>query len=173
MDVAGMRAAALADAETDRFHVRDEEAVGNRMPNLMAGHGQRLLLRVLDGLGQAGLDVGHGLTQIVPDEAFTSVLEGVHQRHRQRLLDHRRRVALGDAGELLAHLRIVQSLVVADPGEVEVGDVLAVLEIRHLEDDLAAEPPRTRDGLVQHLRPVGRAHEEDVVAGRLQRRDTQ
>jgi len=48
-------------------------------------------------------------------------------------------------------------------GEVELGDVLAVILDRHAKDDLAAETARTDDRFIKDLRSVCRSDEEDVV----------
>ncbi len=57
--------------------------------------------------------------------------------------------------------------------EVKARDVLAVFAVGEAEDDLAPEPSRPGQGLVEHRRPVGGADEKDVVVGRLQRLDAQ
>src|SRR5205823_2127591 len=68
---------------------------------------------------------------------------------------------------------LVQADIVTHPAEVEVGDVPAVVEVRHLERDLAAETARPRNRLVEHLGTVGGPHKKDVVARRTQRRKPQ
>ena len=143
------------------------------MSGLVARDRQRLPVAIGDRFSQAGLDVRHGFAQVLPDHALASMLEGIHQGHRQRLLDHGWRVALCDSGKLAAGLGLVQALVMPYSREVQVGDVFAVFEVRHLEDDLTTEASGPGDCLVQHLGSVGRPHEEDVVLGGLQRRDAQ
>jgi len=141
--------------------------------HLVPGDRDLVALGVLDRLRQARLDVAHRLPQVLPDEGAAAVLEGIHQRQRQRLLDHRRRIARRNPGELVPPLRGVEQGIVLLLVEVEGGDVLARFAGRHPEGDLAAEPARAGDRLVEDLRPVGRAHEEEVVAGRREGRDAE
>ena len=51
--------------------------------------------------------------------------------------------------------------------------VLAVIAVGQTELDLPAEPPWPQERLVDHRRPVGGADEQDVVLGRLERRDAE
>src|SRR3989442_122876 len=75
--------------------------------------------------------------------------------------------------ELVAPGRGVQLGIVLLLREVKLRDVLAVVFRRHPEDDLATEPARTHDRLVEDLWPVRRADEQDVVSGCAQDWDAQ
>ena len=65
-------------------------------------------------------------TMSAQPNADAAVVVRERQRHRADLLDHRRRVAVRDARELVAALLGVEVRVVRDLGEVEVEDVEAV-----------------------------------------------
>ena len=112
---------------------------------------------------QTSLDVAHGLPDVAPRERVAVVFERVHQRERERLLDHGRRVTIGDSSKLVATSRRVQLGIMLLLGEVELGDVLAVILDRHSKDDLAAKTARTDDRFIKDLRSVCRSDEEDVV----------
>ena len=98
----------------------------------------------------------------------------MRQRHRADLLDHRRRVAVRDARELVAALRRVEVGLVADLVEVEVEDVQAVVLRRRPEPDVAAHAARAGERRVEHLdRHVAGADEVDLLAARARRRQPQ
>ena len=88
----------------------------------------------------------------------------VGQRHRADLVDHGRRVAVGDARELVARARRVELLVVGDLAEVEVEDVAPVLPGRRAEVDVAAHAARAVSAGSSALeRHVGGADEVDLL----------
>ena len=94
----------------------------------------------------------------------------VGQRHRADLVDHRRRVAGGDARELVALLLRVELRVVRDLRDVEVEDVAPVLPRRRAEVDVAAHPARARERGVERLeRHVAGADEVDLLLARPRR----
>ncbi len=143
------------------------------MAQLVPSDGKPLAFRVDDGMGKAGLDVAHRLAHVLPVEAFPRTFERIHQGEGQSLLDHRRGVAVSDTRKLVAAGERVEVGVVLLLREVQLRDVLAILLGRHAEDDLAAEPARSGDRLIEHLRAVGGADEKDVVARGAEDRNPQ
>ena len=120
----------------------------------------------------AGLDRRHRPEQVGAVELAAVVGVRVGQRQRARLVDHRRRVAVGDAGELVARVVGVEVGLVRDLAQVEVEDVAPVLPRGRAEVDVAAHPARPRERRVQVLeRDVAGPDEVDLFLarpGRLQ-----
>ena len=99
---------------------------------------------------------------------------GVRERHRADLLDHRRRVAVRHARELVAPLGGVEIGLVRDLVEVEVEDVDPVALRRRAEPDVAAEPSGSRQCRIElRDRDVRRADEVDLRASRPRWRQAQ
>ena len=103
-----------------------------------------------------------------------AVRVGVGERHRADLVDHRRRVAGGDARELVALLRRVELLLVRDLRDVEVEDVAPVLPRGRAEEDVAAHAARAGERGVERLeRHVAGPDEVDLLLARLRRAQPQ
>ena len=156
--------AAAADRQPRREVVVGVDVAGGGVPGLVDRDRALLVLGV--GLVDrgAGLDRGHGLDDVGPFELPAPFGGGVGQRHRAHLLDHGRRVAVGDARELVAAALGVELRIVVDLGHVEVEDVLAVLLRGRAEPHVAAHAARTRERRVElGQRDVGRADEEDLL----------
>ncbi len=140
----------------------------------MAGlvdRGRALLVRrVVLADRDARLDGRHRLDDVVPVERRAALGVRVGQRHRADLVDHRRRVAGGDARELVALLLRVEVVLVRDLADVEVEDVAPVLPRRRAEEDVAAHPARAGERGVERLeRHVAGADEVDLLLARLRR----
>src|SRR5260370_34041814 len=94
-------------------------------------------------------DVAEILAHVLLVKRGSSILERVEQGEREHLLDVSRRASFGDTGELVAPLSRIEGRVVLLLVEVEGGDVLARLAVRHQEGDLPAEPTGPRQGFVE------------------------
>ena len=138
------------------------------MARLVNGNGAALLRDVLDADCGTGLESRHGFDEVVPGQRLAIRVMGDRERHRRDLLEHRWRVSVRDARDLLALRRLVELLVVRDLAEVQVEDVEAVLLRRRPEPDVAAHPAWARERRVEAVdRDVGRADEVDLLAPRL------
>ena len=168
--VVAARVAALADREPRREHVVGVEVRAHGVAGLVDGDRALLVLGVGLADGHAGLDRRHRLEQVLPLERLAAVGVRVGQRHRADLVDHRRRVAVGDARELVALARRVERLGVRHLVQVEVEDVAPVLPRGRAEVDVAAHPARPRQRRVEALeRHVARPDEVDLLLVGLRR----
>ena len=75
------------------------------MAGLVVGRCPDVFLDEFDVHGCTGLVHGHCLDEVVPLEVRTSRVVRGRQRHRADLVDLRGRVAVRDAGDLVAALR--------------------------------------------------------------------
>ena len=161
------RPAPHANREAGRFDALHVDVRRNRVPRLMDGNGACLFLDVLDANGGAGLDRRHRVDDVVPAERVAAVEMGKGQRHGRDLLDHRRRVAVGDARELVASRREVKFRIVGDLAQVEVEDVEPVVGRGRAEPDVPTHASRSRQSRVERVhRDVGRTNEEDLLGAR-------
>ena len=168
------RAAAHPDREPARLEVGPVDVRGRRVAGLVDRDGARLVLDVAHADRGARLDRGHRVDEMLPVEREASLVVRVRQRHRADLLDHRRRIAVRDARDLVAPLRAVEIRIVCDAIEVEVEDVLAILFGGGAEPDVTAHAPRTRQGRVEDVHGhVRRADEVDLRTQRPRRRQPQ
>ena len=162
------RGATALDRETGRLGALHVVVGSCRVPGLVDRDRARLLGDVLRADRGAGLDGRHRLDDVLPAERATAVVVGDRQRHRADLLDHRRAVATGHPGQLVAALLGVEVLLMRDLLEVEVEDVEPVVLRRRPEPDVAAHAAGARERRVEHVqRDVRRANEVDLArAGR-------
>src|SRR6185295_10139135 len=90
------------------------------------------------------------------------------ERHRRDLLEHRGRVAVRDAGYLLAPRRQVELRLVRDLPEIEVEHVEAVLFRRSTEPHVAAHAAWPRERRIEPVdRHVRGADEVDLLTAGL------
>ncbi len=100
--VVAARGAALADREARGEQVLLVEVAADRVAGLVDRGRALLVLRIGLADRDARLDGGHRLDEVGPGELVAAVRVRVGQRHRADLVDHRGRVAVGDARELVA-----------------------------------------------------------------------
>src|SRR5258706_9057123 len=117
-----------------------EEMRCDGMSKLVARDRDLVTLRVLDRNRETRFYVAHRLADVLPVQRVAPIFKRIEERKRQHLLDVGRRVAIGDASELLAPIRCVEGGVVLLFVEVERRDVLPVLAVREPEHDLPPEP---------------------------------
>ena len=162
--------AAPPDRQPRRHPVLHVEVPADRVAGLVDGDRAALVLRVGLADRDAGLDRRHRLQDVLAREHRAPVGMRVGQRQRAHLVDHRRRVAGGDARELVARLRRVQRLLVRDLRDVEVEDVAPVLPRGRAEVDVAAHAARAGERRVERLqRDVAGPDEVDLLLARLRR----
>ncbi len=167
------RAATTPDREAGRLRALHVHVRRDSVPGLVDRDGTRFLGDVLDVDRGAGLDRRHRVDDVAPPEALPPVVVRDGQRHRADLLDHRRRVAVRDPGELVAAPRRVEVLLVRDLVDVEVEDVEPVLARRRSEPDVTPHAPRPDERGIEHLEGhVAGADEEDLLLARLRARET-
>ena len=112
----------------------------------------------------AGVEGRDGLDEIVPRECRAAGVVRDGQRHRGRLLDHRRGVPAHDPRDLVAPLRQVELRVVRDLADVELEDVEPVVLGRCPEPDVTAHATRADERRIEPVdRDVRRADEVDLV----------
>ena len=169
--VVAERRAAPLDREAGRFRALQVDVRGGRVAGLVDRDRPRLLGNVLGADRRSRLDGRHRLDDVLPGEGEAPVVVGDRQRHRADLLDHGRRVAVGDAGELVAALLGDEVLVVRDLVQIEVEDVEPVALRRRPEPDVAPHATRAGERRIEHLhRHVRRSDEVDLVPARPRRR---
>ena len=168
------RLAAHADRDPGRLRALHVDVAGRGVAGLVQSDRPRVLLGILDVDGGPGLDRRHGLEDVGGVESLAAVCMRIGQRHRADLLDHRRRVAASDAGELVALLLGVELPLVVDLADVEVEDVLAVGLRGRPQPDVPPHAPRARErGIELADGDVRGADEIDLVLPRLRPRNTQ
>jgi hypothetical protein len=168
--VVAQRVAAHADRQARGEQVLHVDVARDRVAGLVDRRCAALLVDVCHADGRAGLDRGHRLDDVGAVEVAAPVGVRVRQRHRADLLDHRRRVAVRHAGELVAALGPVELRIVVDLVEVEVEDVLAVVLRGRAEPDVAAHAAGAHERRVEGVdRHVRGADEVDLLLARARR----
>ena len=172
--VVAARGAAAADRQPRGEPVLAVQVRADGVPGLVDRGRPRLVLRVGLVDRDAGLDRRHRLDDVGPLEDLSSLGVRVGERHRADLVDHRRRVAVGDARQLVALLRRVERRVVPDLVHVEVEDVAPVLPRGRAEVDVAAHAAGAHERRVERgQRHVAGADEVDLLLARPRRAHAQ
>src|SRR5215210_4729151 len=135
---------------------------GDRVPGLVGGDLDLLLLVVLDGLLEPDLVGQLGRPDVLPAERVPAVLQGEDERLVDDVLDVGWRVPDRGLGELLEIYVLVAHLV-----QVVVRYVLATLLVRqpHVQSPIEAARPQQRR--VERVGPVRRPDDQNVVAWEL------
>ena len=110
----------------------------------------------------ADQDLLDGFEEVLLGHVFAPVLDGVDRR----LVDHVGQVAADRAARRERDLLQVHALVHLHVAGVHLQDRDAALEVRPLHDDPPVEAARSQERLVEDLRAVGRADDQDAL-GRL------
>jgi len=112
------------------------------MSGLVGGDELLLPLGVADRLAQPDLAHQPGVLDVRPRHGGGAAPDGVDERLVEQMLDHDGCVSLGDAGERVPTLRVVEHLLVRLPGEEVVHELATSGLVWRVEAEPAIEPTR-------------------------------
>ena len=154
----------LLDRQAGRLSAGEVDVSGNSVTGLVHRHRAALHRDVLRATRGTGVKRRDGLDEVVPTETDAARVMGNRQRHRDRLFDHRGRVAAHDPGDLVTPHGRVELRIVGDFPYVEVEDVESILLARRPEPHVTAHSTRANEGGVETIDGhVGRADEVDLI----------
>ena len=167
--------AALLDREPRRLAPGQVDVAGDRVAGLVDRDRAALHRDVLEPIAVPASSVVTASTRSSQSNAGAAGVVRDRQRHRDRLLDHRRRVAAHDPRDLVAARRASRARRSCDDlPDVEVEDVEPILLGRRPEPDVAAHATRPDQRRIEPVdRDVRGADEVDLVVSRPGRRQPQ
>ena len=132
----------------------------DRVPRLVVGDDPALLVAHHALLLEAGDQAIDRRLEIAPVDRGLVVA----RREQRRLVDQVGEIGAGEAGGALRDDLQVDVGPDLHALDVNPQDLLAPLDVRLVDQHLTIEAPRAEQRRVEHLRPVGRAHDDDALA---------